>query len=441
MGERQFSIRQVLGIIAVTLAGVLLSVWVDIPLFYGFLPGYLVLVTSVMNKGGKRADVLSLSWQGVKKTSGVIYILLLVSFLLPSWYISGVIDQLVSISLLLITPEHFFLLSFFTSLIFSMVLGTSVGTLSSIGIPIMSSALALDLPASMTAGALISGAFVGDRTSPFSSSHQLLSHTVEVPAGEQFLKFLPTTITAIVFCTVFYILMDMKQQYGMTIYSNAPLQWEDISFIRFIPPAILIVFVTLRIKILYAFMCSVLSAVIIALAAGAEAGEVISSLWNGAEGAGGGLSNMYFLLLFLALAGAFNGVLEGYRVIQPLLDRWLSHSTNLFIDSVKTILATMVISLISANQTLPIILTGRSFIEHWNEKYTKRELARVMGDSTMLFPGMIPWSVLAIMCSTILGVPIISYLPFAVFLWILPMLTLLLSFYKSVFAKVVALEN
>jgi NhaC family Na+:H+ antiporter len=54
-----------------------------------------------------------------------------------------------------------------------------------------------------------------------------------------------------------------------------------------------------------------------------------------------------------------------------------------------------------------------------------------MADSTMLFPGMIPWSVLAIMCSTIVGVPILSYLPYAVFLWALPLLTIAVSIFKQ----------
>jgi Na+:H+ antiporter, NhaC family len=55
-----------------------------------------------------------------------------------------------------------------------------------------------------------------------------------------------------------------------------------------------------------------------------------------------------------------------------------------------------------------------------------------MGDTTMLFPGMVPWSVLAIMCSTIVRVPILEYLPYALFLWILPLLTLMVSLFKQV---------
>lgn len=431
MRSWNFTIRQVLAIIAVTLSGVLASVSLEFPLFFGFLPGYSILTFLVLSKGARLKEVLRISWAGVKKTRGVIYILLLVSFLLPSWYISGVIQQLVSIALYLVTPDHFYVLSFIICMVFSMILGTSVGTLSAVGIPLMSSALALDLSSAITAGALISGAFVGDRTSPFSSAHQLLSHTVEVRTGKQFKKFLPTSISAISVCVIFYMVMDSGRHYGTTVFSNETIEWGNLSIIKFLPPLILVAFVVLRVRILFAFMCSVLTACLIGLAEGAGIFFLLESLWYGVEGIGGGLSSMLFLLLFLALAGAYNGIMEGYRIIQPLLDRWLKNSKGLFNDSIKTIIATFIISMISANQTLPIILTGRSFLHHWNEKYDKSELARTMGDSTMLFPGMIPWSVLAIMCSTILGVPILSYLPYAVFLWILPILTLLLSMYKQ----------
>ena len=141
---------------------------------------------------------------------------------------------------------------------------------------------------------------------------------------------------------------------------------------------------------------------------------------------------MYELLLFLAIAGAYNGLLEELNVIQPYLDKWLQSSTTLTDDTLKTFAATLLISFIAANQTLPIILTGRSFLPHWSSKYGKEELARVMGDTTMLFPGMVPWSVLAIMCSTIVGIPIFEYLPYAIFLWLLPLLTIIVSFFKHV---------
>ncbi len=426
-----FSLRQVLLLLIVTLTGVVWSVIFHHPLVIGFFPGYLILVLLAKKKERSMKQILHISALGVNKTRIVILILFLVSFLLPSWYLSGTIQQMVKIALHFIIPTHFFVLSFLSAMVFSMLLGTTVGTLSAIGIPIIGTAIVLQLPVEIVAGALVSGAFVGDRTSPFSSAHQLLSHTVELTVKRQWNAMFITTVTAIIICFFFYGVAD----YLMTGAANSnpkPLSWDELSLIRFIPPIILIVFVLLRFSIIYAFLTSILSAAVIALFSGTSFPNLVFSLWHGIDGLGGGFLHMYELLLFLALAGAYNGLLEEMNVIQPYLDKWLQSSRSLTSDTIKTLVATFLITLIAANQTLPIILTGRSFLPHWSRKYGKEELARVMGDSTMLFPGVVPWSVLAIMCSTIVGIPILDYLPYALFLWILPVLTIVVSLVKQV---------
>jgi Na+:H+ antiporter, NhaC family len=425
----RFSMKQLILLLTITLTGVIWSVIFQQPLVTGFLPGYLILVfLSKQNKQGVK-QILLISLRGVYKTRIVILILFLVSFLLPSWYLSGTIDQMVKIALNFINPHYFFVLTFVSAMVFSMLLGTTVGTLSAIGIPILGTAVVLNLPLEIVAGALVSGAFVGDRTSPFSSAHQLLAHTIEIPVKKQWNAMLFTTFIAVAVSFLFYGSFDFFSD--VTVGYSAPLRWSDLSLIKFIPPIILLLLVLFRVSIIYAFLTSIISAGIISLIQGVALVEIALAFWNGIEGLGGGFLYMYELLLFLVLAGAYNGLLEELNVIQPYLDKWLQSSATLTGDTLKIFTATLLISFISANQTLPIILTGRSFLPHWSSKYGKEELARVMGDTTMLFPGMVPWSVLAIMCSTIVGIPILEYLPYAIFLWLLPFCTLLVSFYKN----------
>lgn len=430
MNTIRFTGRQVLCLTIVTLAGVLCSVIIHFSLFIGFLPGLIVLFSLGTSKKIPFKKLMAISLNGILKTKIVIMILLLVSFLLPSWYLAGTISQMVHVSIEFLTTAHFYVLTFLAALLFSMVLGTSIGTLSSIGVPIMGTAAVLHLSVAMTAGALISGAFVGDRTSPFSSSHQLLAHTIELPVQQLFKSMLPTTLLAVICSVIFYGLFDLT---AMSTASDSLgyLKGESLDFVPFIPPLLLMILVLLRINIIYAFLSSILSAVFIAEYNGKAFLMIVQDFWHGINGLGGGLINMYQLLIFLALAGAYNGLLEELNVIQPFLDKWLNASESLTADTIKTMAASILISLIAANQTLPIILTGRSFLPHWSRKYGNRELARVLGDSTMLFPGMVPWSVLTIMCSTIIGVPVYRYLPAAVFLWILPCLTFTISIIKK----------
>jgi Na+:H+ antiporter, NhaC family len=431
MGTFHFTSTQVLILMVVTLAGVVLSVIFHFPLVIGFFPGFLVLVMLCLSKQLGIKNILLICKRGIYKTRIVLIILFLVSFLLPSWYLSGTISQMVTVALNVITPEHFLVLSFLATMVFSVILGTSVGTLSSIGVPIMSTAVVLHLPVAMVAGALVSGAFVGDRTSPFSSSHQLLANTVELPVKQQGKAMFLTTASAIVLGLIFYGVTDYLISGSAPSYSHS-VMWANLSLVKFLPPLLLILFVLFRFSIVYAFLASILTACLIAGFDGISFLKIIRNFWQGVDGLGGGLAHMYELLMFLALAGAYNGLLEEMNVIQPYLDKWLQSSKSLLGDTFKAILATLIISMIAANQTLPIILTGRSFLPHWSTRYGKEELARVMGDSTMLFPGIIPWSVFAIMCSTIIGVPLLKYLPFTVFPLILPWLTLVVSLYKQV---------
>jgi Na+:H+ antiporter, NhaC family len=424
----KFSITKIILLLSVTLIGVLLSVSFHHPLVIGFIPGYLLLVKLARDNGVPFNKIFIISRNGVKRTSGVIWILFLVGFLLPSWYLAGTINQMVSVALQIITPEHFFTLSFVVSIIFSMILGTSVGTLSSIGIPIMGSAIALQLPLEIVAGALISGAFVGDRTSPFSSAHQLLAQTVEISVKQQFRAMGITSILAVLVGVIFYYFLDTSLIHGN--YQHKSTNLLNLSFWKFSPPIILIIMVMMRMKVIYAFLFSIVTACFISFMDGVGVLKLIHSLWYGIEGLGGGLKNMYLLLLFLGLAGAYNGILEELKVIQTILDRWLQTSYSLLSDTLKIMLATLGITLIAANQTLPIILTGRSFLYHWSSKYSNEELSRVMADSTMLFPGIVPWSVLTIMCSTITGVSVFEYFIYAIFLWVLPIFTICISVIK-----------
>jgi Na+:H+ antiporter, NhaC family len=425
---KRFSMKQLILLLTVTLTGVIWSVIFHQPLVIGFLPGFLILVYLSKQNNQDIKQILQISLRGIYKTRIVIFILFLVSFLLPSWYLSGTIDQMVKIALHFINPHYFYVLTFVAAMVFSMLLGTTVGTLSAIGIPILGTAVVLNLQNEIVAGALVSGAFVGDRTSPFSSAHQLLAHTIEIPVKKQWNAMLFTTFIAVGVSILFYGSFDFFS--NVTVHASGHLRWNDLSLIKFIPPILLLLLVLCRVSIIYAFLTSIIAACILSLLDGVGLVEIALAFWNGIEGLGGGFLRMYELLLFLALAGAYNGLLEELNVIQPYLDKWLQRSTSLTGDTFKTFLATLLISLIAANQTLPIILTGRSFLPHWSRKYGKEELARVMGDTTMIFPGMVPWSVLAIMCSTIVGIPILEYLPYALFLWLLPFLTLMVSLFR-----------
>lgn len=427
----QYSLRQAGLLLFITLAGIITSVILHFSLVFGILPGSLFLIYVSLKKGYDMKRLLTIGYEGIGKVKIVLMILFLISFLLPTWFLSGTINSMVSVTLQAINPHHFFVFCFLTTMIFSMILGSSIGTLSALGVPLMSTAVLLHIPIDITAGAVISGAFVGDRTSPFSSAHQLLANILQITVKKQGKAMLLTSVLAILVSVLFFNMMDVRYASDLYVIHHELDKVQKISFIHFLPPILLVLLVLCRLNIILSYVISILSGSFIAIVNDISISEIVHALWYGIDGLGGGLIHMYSLLLFIAIAGVYNAMLEELNVIQPILDKWLISSTSIVSDSFKTVIASLFICIIAGNQTMPIILTGRSFITHWTTKYSKEELARVMSDTTLLFPAMIPWNVLAIMSGTVVNMKLYDYIPYAIFLWILPCLTLIVSFAKK----------
>lgn len=410
-----------------TLLGFILSILFHYPLAIGFLPGLFLLYYQALRKDVPLSDLLKTSFRGIGKTKEILWLFVFIGILLPAWYYSGTIPDMVAFMLSWIRPEHFFVLAFLITLIISMMLGTGVGSLSVIGIPLFSTGDALGLPASWVAGALISGAFVGDRTSPVSSVHQLLAHSLEIsPVKKQLRYLLPTTVFAVVFSILFYAGADyfLSRQTNNVITSAK--QIEPISWLSFIPPVALIMTVMLGWKIRYCFFVSTALASLLALFNGITLSTLLPAMWTGVEGLGG-LSNMLMLMVFIALVGMYSQILEEGKIVQPFIDKMLTDKTSLSKNTNQTVGIATMISILAPNQAFPIILTSRVLLPHWQVNFSKGQLARIVADTTMVFAGLIPWSLMAIICSTILNVGVLTYAPFASFLWSLPFFTILYS--------------
>ncbi|MBA4496082.1 hypothetical protein ACFO25_16520 [Paenactinomyces guangxiensis] len=133
---------------------------------------------------------------------------------MPVWQLGGTVTHIVTFTLHWIDMYIFFLFVFLSALLMSMLLGTSLGSLSVIGVPVMGISHMAGLPVEWAAGALISGAFVGDRTSPFSSSFQLLRQILQLNQYSLFKVLLPTTIAGIFLSGLFYA--------GADVYFDVP---------------------------------------------------------------------------------------------------------------------------------------------------------------------------------------------------------------------------
>jgi len=384
---------------------------------------------------------------GVGHTKEVVWILLLVGLLIPAWAASGVIDYLVGAGLALLDPAWIVTFGFVFSSAIAMTLGTSTGTLSSVGIPLMGIAAHLGVPLPLMAGALVSGAFVGDRTSPFSSAHQLVASSAGVPERSLFRLLQPTTYAAFGLALAAFAAFDWFGAWGGV--GSAGLLYDagdTASWLLALPPALLLLCIAFRIRTRHAFVVGIVAGIAVgAVVRGGTALEWIGWLWGGytpggeaggseAEAAvshGKGLAGMVELVVLIALAGAYNGIMEHAGIVRPIASRLLGDRPSLVGATARTGLFGLGLGLVSCTQTLPIMMTARSLGAVWTERFPREHLARVTADSSLLLAALVPWNMIAVLCSTIVGVPLERYAPYALFLWLPPLLTLAWSTWRG----------
>lgn len=422
-----------------TIGGMLLSSLFGLPLALGFLLGLTVLVLLCRRMGAAWSDLWEGMRSGAYQTKEVLWILALVGLLIPSWMASGTIPYLIDWGLSLVEPAYFLCSAFLLSSLTSTILGTSIGTLSTIGLPLMGAAAVLNLPLAMVGGALISGAMVGDRSSPLSSAHQLLAATTETDIRNQGQAMLPTTLGGVFLSCLFFYAWDLQGQLQLEGKEVLDYSFEAQFFFHpllLLPPSVLVAMILLRVKTKYAFLISILAS----LAFGSYWQEIGVSEWghyllHGFDGSSltilhsKGLLDMVGMIVFIACTGAFNGILESNKVIEPYIQQMMRSKSSLTRATCTTSLFGLAMNMICCNQTLPIMVTGRNLLPTWRDRFSGAQLSRVLADSTLLFAALIPWNMLAMLSAAILGIPVLAYLPYAVFLWLMPILTIALSYY------------
>jgi NhaC family Na+:H+ antiporter len=440
------SLSQLIVLISTAIIGLTLAYINHLPLAVGFLFGLTMLIYQTTRMGTNKITIFKAMKRGVSQMKEVAYILILIGILIPIWTAGGTIPYMIDWGLNLLNPTYFLTCSFVITTIASMLLGTCVGSLSAVGIPLFGVGALMHVSLPALAGALVSGAVVGDRTSMVSSANHLVAASTGVSIEKQAKAILPTTIWALLLSALFFLAFDLNGQWdvskGVTLdYSFE--EWFNFQLSLLLPPLLLVTGIILRFKTIDAFLVSIISSLVI----GSLYQDIALEQWLNFMLFGfndtditvlhsKGLLNMIQVVVLIALTGAFNGILEETKVIQPYIRKILGASGNLLVATARTSLFGIVLNLIACNQALPIIISGRNLKPIWEERFPASQLSRVIADSHVVYAAMVPWNMMAIMCSTIIGVSVTEYVPYAIFLWILPLLTLAFSTYYTIARKV-----
>ena len=380
----------------------------------------------------------------VSKVLPALLILLMVGFIIGSWMIGGTIPYLVKLGLLIINPRYIVVTAFIVSAIVSLCTGTSWGSVSTIGVALMNIAISMDASLAMVAGAIVSGAYFGDKMSPLSDTTNLAAMVVGVNIYDHIKHMVFTTGPAFVIAGIVYLIIGISSESinGLQIpdTSASIAQLEGIyhfNIILLLPVAI-VLYGSISKKPTVPVMF--ISGIVAIINAVVFHGFDVSSAFNaGVIGcqpdmfttAGinvndfstdmntllmrGGMVSMLKTLLVALCAFAFSGVIAVSNSLEIVLNSVLKKVRKTGTLIFTTILSGIVTIGLTSNGQISILLPGELFKETYRKFGLKEiNLSRTIEDSVTVIEPLIPWTMAGLFMSETLGVTTLEYLPYAI---------------------------
>ena len=411
----------------------------------------------------KISEILIKIYKSVKSITTPIIILLLVGALAGTWKVSGVIPAMVYYGINFINPSIFLPLTLIITAIVSLTAGSSYITSATIGVALVSVGNAFGISVSMTAGAVISGAYFGDKMSPLSDTTNLASAISGTDLYTHIKYMMYTTfptfiITFIVFCIITLNLNSSSSNDAIEIGVISEILKKDfyISPLLFVIPASVLVLAYFKVKPLIALSFGVLFAVIFSIIFQSNILEQIDmstskAIFNSVftfteiplevidntkntrllEGINdlytrGGMESMLWVILLTICAMVFGGAMEAIGALNKITNELLKLADSAFGLVTSTVASCLGINLFASDQYLAIIIPGKMFKNAYEENNLAPEnLSRTLEDSGTVTSALIPWNTCGAYHYGVLGVSVADYFVYAIFNWLSPIMTLI----------------
>ncbi|MEK4148630.1 Na+/H+ antiporter NhaC [Robertmurraya sp. FSL W8-0741] len=384
--------------------------------------------------------------EGAKSGLGAVMLFFFIGMLISSWMVSGTIPTFIFLALELVSGHFFYSLVFIVTAVIGISIGSSLTTAATLGVAFIGVSSALELSLPITAGAVISGAFFGDKMSPLSDTTNLASVVVKVDLFEHIKNMLWTTIPAFVISLVLFTILSPKEMpvsFEEIISLKETLQHLNLVHIYSLLPFFILAFLAIkRTSAMITLLSGIVSSLLLAFLIQKDLNfkgmlELLFSGYTIDSGveeidrllSRGGIESMLFSISLVLLALALGGLLFKLGVIPALLNgmsKLLYKLPTLYATTVTTAVG---INFLVGEQYLSILLTGNAFIKPFREAGLHlKNLSRVLEDAGTVINPLVPWGVCGIFLTAVLEVPTIEYLPFAFFCLLCPVITLFYGF-------------
>lgn len=396
---------------------------------YGLLLSFLIFAAISLKLGNSVRDIALTAWTGGKKALVVLKMFTLIGLVTASWLIGGTIPSIVYHSIKVMHPKFFILFAFLITSMVGYMLGTSLGTASTIGLVLIIMARGGDINLNITAGAILSGCYFGDRTSPMSSSAALVANQTGVEVYPMLKDFRKTSYIPFLLVSFIYLLLSFSNPLD-NINSNILVEiknYFNIDYIVMLPALIMLVLSVLQLNVRKSMAISTLTGIIIALVVQNESiTSIFKALMFGFRLApdnplanvikGGGLISMLQAAFVVSISCAMAGILEEMDLFDragELFKKANSRSTVLL----STAATSFVSACFGGNQSIAIVMTSEIMKDVYKDKgFGGYELAVDIGNTAVLFAAAIPWNIAGLIPATTWDVHLLKMAPFAFYL-------------------------
>ena len=393
----------------------------------------------------------------ISDTLPALLILLLIGALAGTWLISGIVPAMIYYGLQIVNPTYFLIAACIVSAIISLVTGSSWSTIATIGVALLGIGKAIGMSEAMVAGAIISGAYFGDKMSPLSDTTNLAPAMAGVDLFTHIRYMSYTTIPSICITLIIFLFLGLNLDTqtsadDIIIIQNAINSKFNISVWLFSVPAIVI---GLIIKKIPAIPALFIGTILGGIAAIVFQTEIITELGQSNNYfqnsftvlmdamardvnivtensminellSTGGMNGMLNTVWLILCAMCFGGSMEASGFLNKLSTSFMKMATNTASLVATTTGTCVFFNLTASDQYLSIIVPGKMFSESYKKNGLAPEnLSRTLEDSGTVTSVLIPWNTCGATQASVLGVSTLTYLPFCFFNIISPFMTMM----------------
>ncbi|MDM8524571.1 Na+/H+ antiporter NhaC [Desulfococcaceae bacterium HSG8] len=426
-------------IIPISLAIVKYETDTHIPILLGVLVAALI----GLRAGFTWEEIQDGMLKGIANSLQAIVILCIIGILIGIWILSGVVPTMLYYGLKIMHPSIFLPATLIICSITSLATGTSWGTTGTIGIALIGIGQGLGFPLPVVGGAVISGAYFGDKMSPLSDTTNLAPAMVGTDLYTHIKHMTYTTGVAYGITLVLDTVLGFFYGGGAADVENINQILTGISGqfainpLLLLPPVVVMVLAIKRIPAIPGITMGILSAALLGiLFQGNGFGDLLTAGFGGYTSSSGveavdslltkgGMDSMSYTILIIVVAMMFGGIMENTNQLKVIVDGVLKKAESAGSLITATILTAIASNLVLCEQYMSIVMSARMYSQAFREKgLHPKNLSRAVEDSATVTACLVPWNSGGAYQSATLGVATFAYLPFAFFNWLCPIVSI-----------------